>query len=59
MPWHDIGLQVKGDAVIDMTRHFIQYWYFVDQKKSNDPIAVFTALKKRYKTDIGKCSKEI
>ncbi len=30
MPWHDIAIQIKGDAVIDLTRHFVQYWYFVD-----------------------------
>ena len=38
MPWHDIALQVKGDAVIDMTRHFVQYWYSVDQRKGHDPV---------------------
>lgn len=30
MPWHDIGVMLKGDAVIDLARHFIQYWYFAD-----------------------------
>lgn len=30
MPWHDIGLHVQGDAVIDMVRHFVQYWNYVD-----------------------------
>lgn len=29
MPWHDIALQMRGDAVIDLLRHFVQYWYFV------------------------------
>ncbi|KRX08542.1 hypothetical protein PPERSA_13023 [Pseudocohnilembus persalinus] len=28
MPWHDIHLQITGDPVKDMTRHFIQYWNF-------------------------------
>ena len=48
MPWHDIGLQLRGDAVIDLARHFIQYWYFVDSQKVKDPIAALTAVKKRY-----------
>ena len=30
MPWHDIGLQLRGDSVIDLLRHFIQYWEFVN-----------------------------
>jgi phosphatidylserine/phosphatidylglycerophosphate/cardiolipin synthase-like enzyme len=30
MPWHDIALMIRGDAVIDIARHFVQYWYFVD-----------------------------
>lgn len=28
MPWHDIGVRIMGEAVADMTRHFIQYWNF-------------------------------
>jgi len=30
MPWQDIAIQIRGDSVIDLLRHFIQYWYFVD-----------------------------
>jgi phosphatidylserine/phosphatidylglycerophosphate/cardiolipin synthase-like enzyme len=29
MPWHDIALQFRGDVVLDLLRHFVQYWYFV------------------------------
>lgn len=29
MPWHDIAMQVIGEPVIDMSRHFIQFWNFV------------------------------
>ena len=29
MPWHDIGVRIIGEAVADMSRHFIQYWNFV------------------------------
>lgn len=28
MPWHDIAMQVQGDPVKDMARHFIQYWNY-------------------------------
>lgn len=48
MPWHDIGIQIRGDSVIDLIRHFIQYWYFVDNQKVKDPYSHFTAIKKRY-----------
>lgn len=37
MPWHDIGAQIRGDSVIDLTRHFVQYWNFVNfQTKFDD-----------------------
>lgn len=40
MPWHDIAMQVQGEPVKDMTRHFIQYWNFakvcVDDKQRTD-----------------------
>ena len=29
MPWHDIAIKFRGDIVLDLLRHFIQYWYFV------------------------------
>lgn len=29
MPWHDVAVRIVGDAVSDMSRHFIQYWNFV------------------------------
>ena len=48
MPWHDIALQVRGDAVLDLARHFIQYWYFVDSQKTKDPIALARGLGKRF-----------
>ena len=28
MPWHDIAVRVEGDPVVDLCRHFIQYWNF-------------------------------
>ena len=28
MPWHDIAVMVEGDPVVDLCRHFIQYWNF-------------------------------
>lgn len=37
MPWHDIGVKIIGDSVIDLTRHFVQYWNFVNfQTKLSD-----------------------
>jgi phospholipase D1/2 len=30
MPWHDIAVQIRGESVIDLTRHFVQYWNFVN-----------------------------
>jgi phospholipase D1/2 len=29
MPWHDIGIKIKGTSVLDLTRHFVQYWNHV------------------------------
>lgn len=28
MPWHDIACYVQGEAVWDLSRHFIQYWNY-------------------------------
>jgi len=28
MPWRDVGVQLRGHVVKDLTRHFIQYWNF-------------------------------
>lgn len=37
MPWHDIAVQIRGESVIDLSRHFVQYWNFVSfQTKFND-----------------------
>lgn len=37
MPWHDVAVQLRGDSVIDLVRHFVQYWNFVNfQNKLND-----------------------
>lgn len=30
MPWHDVAIRVRGEAVHDLTRHFISYWNFVN-----------------------------
>jgi phosphatidylserine/phosphatidylglycerophosphate/cardiolipin synthase-like enzyme len=32
MPWHDIALQMRGDSVVDLLRHFVQYWEFVKRE---------------------------
>ena len=37
MPWHDIAVKISGESVIDLTRHFVQYWNFVNfQTQFND-----------------------
>lgn len=28
MPWHDVGVVVRGKAARDIARHFIQRWNF-------------------------------
>lgn len=48
MPWHDIALQFRGDIVIDLLRHFVQYWYFVKSELNVDPLKMLNFLKKRY-----------
>lgn len=48
MPWHDIGMQHRGDSVIDSMRHFIQYWYFVDAQRIKDPYNHIRNLRRRY-----------
>lgn len=48
MPWHDIGLQIRGDAVIDLARHYIQYWYFVDAERVKDPYNHIRNVRRRY-----------
>lgn len=48
MPWHDIGIQLKGDAVIDLAKHFIQYWYFVNAERVKDPYNHFRNVKRRF-----------
>jgi hypothetical protein len=37
MPWHDIGVRLVGGSVQDLSRHFIQYWNYVNfQMDMND-----------------------
>jgi len=48
MPWHDIAMQFKGPAVIDLQRHFCQYWYFAIRDLSDDPRDHLRNFKSRY-----------
>ena len=48
MPWHDVALQIKGPAIIDLQRHFVQYWYFAIHDLSDDPRDHVLNLKHRY-----------
>jgi len=36
MPWHDIGVRLIGGSVSDLSRHFIQYWNYVNFQLSMD-----------------------
>ena len=36
MPWHDIAIRIKGNSVIDLSRHFVQYWNYVNFQLSID-----------------------
>jgi hypothetical protein len=29
LPWHDVGLSVKGKVATDLVHHFYQLWHFV------------------------------
>ena len=33
MGWHDIGIRLEGEVVLDLSRHFIQYWNFANIDK--------------------------
>lgn len=48
MPWHDIAMQYRGDIVIDLLRHFVQYWYYVKAQLLTDPSKALNFAKKRY-----------
>lgn len=47
MPWHDIAIQFRGDIVLDLLRHFVQYWYFAqaDQEFQITDIGVYFSSK--------------
>lgn len=45
MPWHDIALQMRGDSVVDLLRHFVQYWYFVKSEYKMSPSKFLQSLK--------------
>jgi phospholipase D1/2 len=58
MPWHDIALQMRGDCVIDLMRHFVQYWYFVKSEYKFSPRKILQSFqgydKTMQKRDVGK-----
>lgn len=35
MPWHDVGLQVRGAIAQDVARHFIQRWNAIKLEKAH------------------------
>lgn len=36
MPWHDVAIRVAGESVIDLSRHFVQYWNYVNFQLNMD-----------------------
>jgi phospholipase D1/2 len=32
MPWHDVGIKLIGPSVIDLCKHFIQYWNYANHQ---------------------------
>ena len=36
MPWHDIGVRIRGGSVLDLSRHFVQYWNYVNFQLNMD-----------------------
>ena len=36
MPWHDVAVRLTGPSVLDLSRHFIQYWNYVNFQLNMD-----------------------
>jgi phospholipase D1/2 len=28
LPWHDVGVHLEGEAVLDLAHHFVEYWNY-------------------------------
>ncbi|KAI0036483.1 hypothetical protein K488DRAFT_41109, partial [Vararia minispora EC-137] len=41
MPWHDVGLQLLGQPVRDLARHFVQRWNYLLRIKNHTRIMPF------------------
>ena len=57
MPWHDIAIQYRGDIVLDLLRHFVQYYYYVKSQLNADVGKGINAIKKRYDVAFNSASK--
>jgi len=42
MPWHDVALQIRGNSVHDLARHFTTYWNFVKSQSKFDDKQLLT-----------------
>lgn len=36
MPWHDVSVKISGRSVIDLSRHFVQFWNYVNFQLNMD-----------------------
>lgn len=36
MPWHDVAVRISGESVIDLSRHFVQFWNYVNFQLNMD-----------------------
>ena len=52
MPWHDIAVMVRGPAVNDLSRHFVQYWSFATlELKLGHSVVKYGGVNKRNKME--------
>jgi phospholipase D1/2 len=42
MPWHDVAIQIRGNSVHDLARHFTTFWNFVTSQMNMDDSELLT-----------------
>lgn len=33
MPWHDVAIKLSGASVVDLCKHFVQYWNYANYQR--------------------------